>query len=590
MNFYDNDEMSFYNNDTKEYLNKAMDIYNATNDKPIEKNIRTSILSDERTNHVLTETEKKIFSLFVAAFLVDDDIKKILEKNNIKINDLFSFINIKENDIKKLNDNEYQDYYDKEFKKTLIDIKKNQLLFNYNILQLTPKVIFWLLENNNTRILGYFSQEHFGKFVLSSDIFEEVKEKAVLKGDIKKVYYNKIVPDSKIRVNKRSDKHKKLNPFPNDFYYELKILEELEEYEKRFINPKTLAHKSKDKKDDDVSFYNSDEIWEILEEIKKKFIGQEELAENLFYNILNNQQMALGDDAIDGQRSIIFIDGPTGTGKTAITKEITEKLKAPFISTSITNYSSTGYVGGNLTDTLKELYNKANGDLEKAQRGIVVFDEFDKIAYNTMGGLEMKKAVQQQLLDFLGGGKYQIDVGNNIFDKRKVEFDTSKLTFVCLGALTSLRDSKTNKKQPIGFVKTDELDNRNYNITPNDLIDTGLERELVGRINTYLHTEEYSKEDLLKILKESTISPLIGFRKWIESKGKKLEIEDGVYDSIASFAYELNTGARSLQTVVNNIRTHFIKEVLRGTKEVIYLDTKTVNEINNNSISRRTKR
>ena len=108
----------------------------------------------------------------------------------------------------------------------------------------------------------------------------------------------------------------------------------------------------------------------------------------------------------DGQRSIIFLDGPTGTGKTAINREITEKLGIPFTATSVTNYSSTGYVGGDITDVLKELYKKANGDIEKAQRGIVIFDEFDKIAYSRSGGLEMKRAVQQQLLDFLGGGKY----------------------------------------------------------------------------------------------------------------------------------------------------------------------------------------
>lgn len=62
----------------------------------------------------------------------------------------------------------------------------------------------------------------------------------------------------------------------------------------------------------------------------------------------------------DGQRSIIFIDGPTGTGKTAITREITEKLGIPFTSSSVTNYSSTGYVGGDITDILKELYRKAD--------------------------------------------------------------------------------------------------------------------------------------------------------------------------------------------------------------------------------------
>ena len=80
-------------------------------------------------------------------------------------------------------------------------------------------------------------------------------------------------------------------------------------------------------------------------------------------------------DILDGQRS----RWSYWNGKSCYNKEITEKLSLPFVSTSVTNYSATGYVGGDITDILKELYNTADGDIEKAQRGIVVFDEFDKI-------------------------------------------------------------------------------------------------------------------------------------------------------------------------------------------------------------------
>ena len=102
---------------------------------------------------------------------------------------------------------------------------------------------------------------------------------------------------------------------------------------------------------------------------------------------------------------------------------------------------------------------------------------------------------------------------------KEIEFDTSKLTFVCLGALTDLRTEKTEVKQSIGFGQSTSRDNlQDYTITPQDLMGIGLERELVGRFNTYLHTNDYSRENLIKILKESTISPLIGFRKWIKKR------------------------------------------------------------------------
>ena len=203
----------------------------------------------------------------------------------------------------------------------------------------------------------------------------------------------------------------------------------------------------------------------------------------------------------------------------------------------------------------------------------------------------MKKAVQQQLLDFMGGGTYEIVVGDNLFNREKITFDTSKLTFICLAALTDLREKKTQKKQIIGFGNRAEAqNNESYTITVQDLIDIGLKKELAGRFNTFLHTEEYSKESLLRILKESTISPIAGFEKWITSHGKKLIIEDSVYEAIADAAYDLNTGARSLQTVMNNIRTPFLKEVLRGKEKTIYLDVDTVKNITEETVKRKVRK
>ncbi len=185
----------------------------------------------------------------------------------------------------------------------------------------------------------------------------------------------------------------------------------------------------------------------------------------------------------------------------------------------------------------------------------------------------MKKAVQHELLNLLGGGKYRIRITNDNSGISEIDFDTSKLTFICLGALTNLRTQKTNRKASIGFTQQPkEEQSQEYNITPQDLINMGLEKELVGRFNTYLHTNDYSKESLIKILKESSISPLLGFRQLIESTGKKLEIEESAYEVIAEAAYQLNTGVRGLQTIVNNIRGALLQEILRGEESTIHLN------------------
>lgn len=555
-----------FSDETKKFLNKAMDVYSTIKEIDINQKVRSLVIIEE--DYQFTKLDKKVLSLFIAGFLVDGNLKQIFEEyDDIKLQDFLSFVKINENQIRKLGDDEYADFYSKNFKLDIINILKEGMVAR-QVNYITPEVIiscFRFVGLSGSRILDYFREKYkiTGLFFSDHPLFKALENYTLIDGSVS---------------DKHSPKRKGVGTSSSllDLATDMRNIPRSEE-------------QLSDKQTSTSSFID-ESVWELLDEIQKKFIGQETAAEGLFYNIVNNQQLAQMEEIPDGQRSIIFVDGPTGTGKTAITREITEKLGVPLVATSVTNYSSVGYKGGDFTDILESLYEKADGDLEKAQRGIVVLDEFDKIISSKDSGLEMKKAVQQQLLDFLGGGKYTIRVGESIFNMTKVEFDTSKLTFVCLDALTDLRDKKTETRY-LGFGDS-KVSNaiEEYSITPQDLIDIGFERELVGRFNTYLHTEEYSKETLLKILKESPISPLIGFRKLIESRGKKLEIDDGVYEAVAEAAYELNTGARSLQTIMNNIRTYYLKEVLRGKDEVIRLDLDTVISINHSTISRKARR
>ncbi len=588
MSTYDKFEYENFNEETKRYLNKVMDIYSSIMNKDI-------ILKDYN-NYELVDLEKKLLSIYLASFLVECNLKHTLEEfNEIKIDDLLTFFGLNREDIKELEKDVYRGFYniyfdwesvkrmDSELREILLIDRLNLFFSNYDINIITPEIIFLCTTTLNP--LNDFNKEKkLCIFNFSQhESFKRVEEFALKTGSLKKIN----TEHEKIRLISPNDIYKnKKNPLKDLQSLTIKIYKDNFKIEDDGEKEEGIF-KNVHEKTEGSPNVDDEKIWSLLDDIQKKFIGQETAAEYLFYNIVNNQQLASREDVSDGERSIIFLDGPTGTGKTAITREITNRLGIPFTSSTITNYSSTGYVGGDITDTLKDLLNKSGGDLKKAERGIIVFDEFDKIAYSRNNGLEMKRAVQQQLLDFMGGGKYRVSMGP--YDPN-IEFDTSKLTFVCLGALSDLREKKTERKQSIGF--TDTLDDRNsdtYSINPQDLINIGLERELVGRFNTYLHTEEYSKEDLLRILKESTISPMIGFEKWINSKGKKLIVEDGVYEIIAETAYDLNTGARALQTIINNIRTPFIKEVLRG-KEDIFLSVDTIINIKQNTLNRKARR
>ena len=562
---YNNINYNELNEDTKLFFNRAIDVYMNIFDKHLITYMKKG--RDETEEHEFTELDIKAISLFIAGHLTCGNLKNILSQyDDINLDNLCEFVDVATQYflMPKLKwKDKYEKIYEDYFKSYLETLITSQKIYIEKINAITPEVIIYLLKhgsyNNGTIILNFFADKYgssglgflnFSKHPLFKDL-----ENYNLKNGL-------ISKKDSFQKNNSGTSSSTFNPAPN---------------KRDVVKPKEHLNKQQLTSVD----INDDSVWLLLEEIQKKFIGQELTTEGLFYNIVNNQQLAKMNELPDGQRSIIFLDGPSGTGKTAIAREITEKLGLPFTSTSVTNYSSTGYVGGDITDILEDLYVKSNGDLEKAQRGIIVLDEFDKIAYSENGrGLEMKKAVQHQLLDFLGGGKYTV--------RGNLTFDTSKLTFVCLGALTDLRAQKTEKKQAIGFGQlSQQSEQEDYSITPQDLIGIGLEKELVGRFNTYLHTNDYSKEDLTRILKESTISPLISFRQWIESVGKKLEIDETVYGLIVDQAYELNTGARSLQTVVNNIRTSFIKEVLRGCNETIQLDSETVERINWQTMNRK---
>ncbi len=524
------------NSNTQVFLNKAIDIYSTIEDRKIRR-------KDKVTGeyYEFSKEDKKVLSLFLAGFLIDGDLKLIFSQHSdIKLNKLLNFIGINQNDIKPLEDQNYEEYFTKNFMLDIMPMIDQQ---EYIVNSILPEGIVSSLFYADTDILEKFANSYGSTF-----------ENHPLFGTLD--YYNLLVGGFSQRENVET----------NDDNLEIESKETIVKV--------------------------GEGAWKLLDEIKEKYIGQEEAAEELFYNIVNNQRLVHIDDVADGERSIIFMDGPTGTGKTAITKEITEKLGIPILNISLGGASSTGYIGGEIGDVLCELYMRCNGDINAAQRGIIVFDEFDRIAYSRPGEFEMQAEAQQQLLDLFGGDTYTIDVGDSIFSRTEIQFDTSKLTFICLGSLNDFRSYLTNNPNTIGFKSSEDRkkqEYQNYSLDQKDLIEFGIDRELAGRINVFLHTKDYNIEDLEAILKNSTISPLYGFKKWVESSGKDLIIDDDVYNLIAKQAHELGTGARSLQTVLNNIRTKYMREVLRGQEDTVKLDKETIEEINKQIQRRKTR-
>jgi len=344
----------------------------------------------------------------------------------------------------------------------------------------------------------------------------------------------------------------------------------------------------------------------IIDEINHIIVGQEEAVSVLVTNIYYNQLLIdylskdffLDEAELDSSKVAILIEGATGTGKTAIIKQISSRLKLPFIKSNINSFSETGYVGPTITDLLRKLYFASGKNIGKAERGIIFLDEVDKIASKSgLDGKDMKKGVQEELLGFISGGEYDVPLDENGHGKG-IHFDTSKLTFILGGAWTDLRErkikeaKKKNKDVGVGFGRNKEVpeSDKTYTITAEDYIDEGLEREFFGRIKVLVCTKTYEVEDLRNILLTSVISPLKNIERTVRMFGYKgITYADEFIDEVCNQAYDMGTGARALQAIMLGIQSRLLRKLINkefDLDEPIELTTSLLHQYNQSLVRR----
>ena len=315
----------------------------------------------------------------------------------------------------------------------------------------------------------------------------------------------------------------------------------------------TLSFVKEKKKEINISAIDPEKV---IDKIKEKVVAQDETVETMVRYIHRNQMIieTQSDEEIERKKGNIILDGPTGTGKTYIMKQVARNMDLPIVITQATMYTSTGYKGVELQQMLTALLKETDGDLEAAQRGIVVLDEFDKLG-NGKGDspLEIRKAVQQDLLTYMSGSKYTVEYKGKSYD-----FDTSKITFVCLGAFTDYREQQKENLDETG----------NYKMQAEDYIAAGIMREMVGRFKVMASTKKYTKEALKQILTDSTASPIRDLMTTgTDTYNTNIIFDDLILDQIAEYAYNLNTGARALQTVVSDIENTILRELENNRKK-----------------------
>lgn len=261
--------------------------------------------------------------------------------------------------------------------------------------------------------------------------------------------------------------------------------------------------------------------------------------------------------------NMIFM-GPTGCGKTETIRALCSCLDLPFTIQDSSTITSSGYVGRDAEDILKDLYLASDHDLEKTQKGIVFLDEFDKVKATSTRGDNKDvngKAVQQAILKMIEGTV--MDVKLDKLTGKSIKIDTSNILFILGGAFVGLEKviNKRLKKDTtsVGLLGTPESKKPiDYNETmnqviPDDLVEYGLIPEVIGRCPILVVYNELSTDAMKKILTEPKHALVKQYKEEFKMDGIEFEVEDEALTQIAEKAKERNMGARALRTVMEGI-------------------------------------
>ncbi len=307
---------------------------------------------------------------------------------------------------------------------------------------------------------------------------------------------------------------------------------------------------------------------EMIAHLDRFVLGQERVKRDLataIYNHYIGASYAETPDAEhrDLERQHILLLGSTGSGKTFIVRTLADYLGVPLCVASATSFSEAGYVGDKVESLILNLVSIANGDVAKAERGIIFIDEIDKIKKGGQGvGRDVSgEGVQAALLTLLDGRTITIRTGGG----EPTHIDVSKILFVCAGAFVGLTDIirerlKTEQGGNLGFASAIARgDGDAAELCEDDLIERcetadiesyGMIPELIGRLATIAATRQLGRENLMRMLTEVEGSPIAKAKTLFALHGIDLEFEHAALDEIAGRALRLRTGARGLKRAV----------------------------------------
>ena len=302
---------------------------------------------------------------------------------------------------------------------------------------------------------------------------------------------------------------------------------------------------------------------DIMAKLDEHIIGQESVKKIISVAVYNHYKRINNKSDVALKKSNVMLVGPTGSGKTLFAQTIAKTLNVPLAIADATSLTEAGYVGEDVESILQKLFTAADADMEMAEKGIIYIDEIDKIRCRDIANDKKDvsgEGVQQALLKLIEGSEATFKVGTG-HNAQQMTMDTSNILFIVGGAFAGIEQTIEVSKEPeangIGFSATVTSPSKRKkpkvktkDITLDDLKNFGMIPELMGRIPTIAKLEALDAKALRRILTEPKDSIVKHYEEMFRLDGSTIEFSDKTLKQVAKKALKNGTGARGLQTIL----------------------------------------